>query len=536
MSLASPIIAPPSNSLPELPRFSLAPQVFDWCQRYIRQPDGPDSGGEWVFTAEQKRFLWYLYAIDRTGRFLWSRAVLRRAKGWGKSPYMAAIALAELCGPVRFGGWKGDNPIAVPVSVPHVQIAGISEKQTANTMSMVLAMIHESPIIDDYGLDPGLTRIYTESKGKLEPITASAQTAEGARPSFVVLDETHLWKEADGGHKLAQVIRRNLGKSRDGAARSVETTNAHEMGLDSVAERSYNAWQAQVTGAARGQSILYDSREAPPDMDLDNEGSLQRGLSFAYGDSVWVDLERIKEEIWDPGTPPSEARRFYGNQLVVAEDAWVTPQEWNRLETATTIDPEDEWTAGFDGSKSDDWTALVICRVRDSYIMPVGIWNPAQFGGTIPTAQVDFAVRKMFEQYDIVGFYADRAEFESYVDGWDQDFGDRLCVRSQPHHSVKFDMVGRKKETTEMVEAFHAAIVDGFLSHNGDKMLAAHVHNARRRPNSYGINIGKDATESPRKIDAAIAAVLARKARQDYLALPEKRRRRKRSGKAVFFA
>ena len=113
--------------------------MFQWCQEYVRQPDGPDAGERWQFTAEQIRFLHYLYAVDDRGRFLWSRSVLRRAKGWGKSPLMAALALAELCGPVRFDGFDADGvPVGAPASLPWVQIAGVSEKQTNNTMSMVI--------------------------------------------------------------------------------------------------------------------------------------------------------------------------------------------------------------------------------------------------------------------------------------------------------------------------------------------------------------------------------------------------------------
>ena len=95
----------PVLTLPPAPEKSLGPLVFQWCQEYVRQPDGPDAGERWQFTPEQIRFLHYLYAVDERGRFLWSRSVLRRAKGWGKSPLMAALALAELCGPVRFDGF-----------------------------------------------------------------------------------------------------------------------------------------------------------------------------------------------------------------------------------------------------------------------------------------------------------------------------------------------------------------------------------------------------------------------------------------------
>lgn len=520
-----------------MPEFSLAVGVLNWCNKYIRQPDGPDAGKRFRFTTEQKRFLWYYYAVDRTGRFLWSRATLRRAKGWGKSPYLAAIALAELCGPVRFSHFdkKTDEAIGKPVSLAWVQIAGVSEKQTANTMSMVLAMVAESPIIEDYGLDIGLTRIYTSNGGKLEPITASAPTAEGARPSFVVLDETHLWIETNGGHKLGEVIRRNLGKSRDGAARSIETTNAYEMGQDSVAERTHKAWLQQSESARGRVTILYDSRESSATVDFADESTVDSALEESYGDSHWVDHERIKDEIYDPSNPASQSRRFYFNQLVADEDAWLSPQEWDALMDKTKVVLEDEEiTLGFDGSKNDDHTVLIGCRVSDSHIFVLGIWDPKEYGGEAPRLLIDTAVKGAFEFYDVVGMVADVAEWQSYIDAWEEKYSEGLCVKATPRHSIAYDMRGNKLETVRLIENMHDAIVEGACTHDGNKKMAQHFYNARRRNNQYGLTIAKETPESPNKIDAAVGAALARKARQDYLALPESKRRRRRTGAAAF--
>jgi hypothetical protein len=525
----------PVLTLPALPAHSLGPQVYAWCQEYIRQPDGPEAGERWRFTREQIRFLHYLYAVNERGRFVWSRAVLRRMKGWGKSPIMAALSLAELCGPVRFDGWDaGGEPVGVPASLPWVQIAGVSEKQTTNTMAMVLAMIAESPIIEEYGLDPGLTRVFTTAGGRLEPITASAPTAEGARPTFVVLDETHLWLEANGGHKLAEVIRRNLGKSRDGMARSVETTNAHEQGVDSVAERSYDAWQAQLTGRARRSTILYDSREAPPSVDLADEDELHAGLAAARGDSVWLDLERVQDEIYDPATPPSVGRRFYLNQLAVAEDAWLDPVEYdNCADTSVVVEDGALVTLGFDGSITDDHTALIGCLIESDHLFEIAVWHPGPNG--VDRAAVDLEVRRAFQAWDVVGFYGDLHPWESYIDRWAEELGGNLVVKASPRQAVAWDMRSRLRDFTGACERLHAAIVEGQVSHDGAGRMRQHFHNARRRPNQYGVGVGKEHRESARKIDAVPAAVLARLARQDYLALPASRRRRRRSGRAQFY-
>lgn len=512
----------------ELPEKTLGWDVLRWTIDYIRQPDGPDAGGPWKFTPEQVRFILHWYAVDERGRWAHSRGVLRRAKGWGKSPVVGALALAELCGPVRFGGWANDgSPIGVPTSAAWVQLAGVSEKQTVNTMSLVLAMCTESPIVEEYGLDLGLTRIYTANGGRLEPITASAPTAEGARPTFAVCDETHHWTESNGGLSLDRVIRRNLGKSRDGSARMLETTNAHAAGSESVAERSFSAWLAMAEGRARTTGLLYDAREAPADVDMADESELLEALRVTYGDSVWVDLERIRDEVWDPSTPPEDSRRFYLNQISAAVDAWLSEPEWaGRADATKVVADRDVITLGFDGSRArargvTDATALIGCRVADGHIFEIEVWEqppgPAGDHWQVPVAEVQAAVDRAFAQWNVVGFYADPARWESYVAEWEAKYHRKMRVKSTAAHPIEWWM-NRQIPVVRALEQFHSAVVDGELTHCGSYALTRHALNARRRPTRGGLIIAKEHPDSAKKIDAVVAAVLAWQARLDAVA------------------
>jgi hypothetical protein len=530
---------------PDLPAANrtLGWQAVAWCEKYLVQPDGPEAGDPWKFTEEQIDFLWLHYAIDENGRFLHSRSVLRRSKGWGKSPFLAAVCLFELLGPCRFGGFDDDGfPVGIPVSMPWVQIAGVSEKQTQNTLTMVLAMARSDALTEAYpDLDPGLTRIYvTSNGGKLEPITASASTAEGARPTFAILDETHHWTDSNGGHKLAQVLRRNLGKIRGGDARSIETTNAHAIGEDSVAERSFEGFEAEQKIGRH--SILYDSREAVK-VDLADREAVKEALRYVYGDSTWVDLDRLMDEIYDPNTPPSEARRFYLNQLAAAEDAWIRPEQWDALANPELkLEDGDLITLGFDGSKSGDHTALMACRVADGALFALGVWNPEDHGGEIPGDLVDEMVCTARERFDVVAFYGDVHPFESYIDRWAILFAETqgrgkqssLCLQACARHSIGWDMRTRTKDFTIAVERVRSEIEDGTFQHDGNKLVRTHAINARRRSNAWGVTIGKEHRMSERKIDSMPAGILARLARIEYLALPKTRQRRKRTGGASF--
>jgi phage terminase large subunit-like protein len=47
------------------------------------------------------------------------------------------------------------------------------------------------------------------------------------------------------------------------------------------------------------------------------------------------------------------------------------------------------------------------------------------------------------------------------------------------------------------------------LEHDGDGLLARHISNAVTKIDNLGVRIVKDQRNSPRKIDAAVAAVIA---------------------------
>ena len=520
------------------PERTLGWEVLWWTTHFIRQPDGDTAGEEWRYTPEQVNFVLWWYALSAETRWIYMRGVLRRSKGWGKSPFVASLALAELCGPVRFERWalggerrpwrpepyRPGEAIGRPAAAAWVQLAGTAEKQTTNTMSMVLAMCAESPITGVYGLDLGLTRIYSRAGGRLEPITASFKTAEGARPTAVFEDETqHYYEGENGGVELDRVNRRNVGKSPGGTARVLETTNAHGAGEQSVAERSYLAWLAREEGRTQGAGgLLYDSREAPPETDLADGESLLAGLAAAYGDSTWVHLERIRDEVWDPSTPPQEARRYYLNQVSSAVDAWIAQPEWAGCADATKVVAHGEAvTLGFDGSRGrvgavTDATALIGCRVSDGHLFEVGVWEepagPAGDEWQVPELLVESALEAAFARYNVVGCFCDPALWWDAVSRWEGRYHRRLRVKVTAGAPMHF----RTNSATTMVKAtaeFHAAVLDGKLTHDGSHYLTKHVLNARRNVSRSGVQVAKEHPESRNKIDAAVAAILAWQAR-----------------------
>jgi hypothetical protein len=510
-----------------LPELTLGWGVIDWSDEWLIQPDGDFAGDRWVWSTSQVRFIAWYYALDEDGNYLYRRAAMRWAKGRGKSPALAALSLVELCGPVRFDYFDDTVPggaVGRPHPMPWVQIAATAESQTVNTMSLISAMAPKNgPLAKRYHLDVGKTLIYKPGGGRLEVITASARAVEGARPTFVVMDEVQEWVDMNGGHALARAIRRNLAKL-DG--RSIEAGNAHIPGEDTVSEKTLAAWQLQQEGRTRGGGILYDSVEAPPDTDMADEASLRAGLQVAYSDAPWVNMDRIVAEIYDPSTPPDVSRRYYLNQVVATEDAWVTPQQWEMLAApGQVVEDGADVVLFFDGSKTRDATALVGCDMATGHVFTVDVWEPHD-REPVPTASIDAAVDMAFERWRVVAFFADVQEWQGFTKvTWPERYGADLLVwassRGTEPQAIAWDMRTKLFDFTMAAETTHAEIVEKKFTHDGDSRLARHVINTRNRPNRYGMGIAKETRDSPRKIDAAVCMVGARMVRRLVLAAPE---------------
>src|SRR5690606_26831758 len=174
-----------------------------------------------------------------------------------------------------------------------VQLAANSENQAKDLLRIVNAMIPRR-MRQRYGIEPGKLQTQTASGSLIELLTNSERSSEGDPPTAILLNESHHMTWSSGGHALADVTRRNVGKSPESVgARVLELTD--------------------------------------PRTRLDDEESLERGLRQAYMDAPWIDIERLIAEVQDLRTPPADSIRFYLNGLAAAEDAWVDPRRFDAL-------------------------------------------------------------------------------------------------------------------------------------------------------------------------------------------------------------
>jgi len=505
--------------LPEIEDFtsgkvkSLGWSVLNWCTTYLGQPDGKTKGDNWRFTNEQALFVLRLYAIKPNGEFVFNRAILERAKGWGKSPLLAALCCAELLGPVRFSHFdETGQPIGRPEYTPLIQIAAISEDQANNTYYLVMEMLNEGLAYIAYDLKGCvmLSKVHTHDNGIIQKVTASPRGREGQRVTFVVCDETHLWVPAENGPELMDALRRNAVKMDN---RIVETTNAPVPGEMSVAEDSHEAVVKQVAGlAAAGVDgsyvkILLDTREVFVEDIYDKEKAFP-ALRYVYGDAAkdnggWVNLDRIWDEILDPSCREHMARRFYFNQRISGHTTWLKPHEWKACrDDSIKLKKTDQIALGFKITPSKA-CVIVACRLTDGALFNLSGKDWERTDGDpekweVSATAVDKRIRKLIDDYDVYKVVADQQSFQDIIGRWSIDYEDVIEETS----------VQNKTKMSRYCEAFESAVVGKRLKYNDDQ-ISRHVLNCHEVETPTGYTIRQETRHTTRYIIGAQAAVLA---------------------------
>lgn len=499
-----------------LPEYTLGYECLAWSYQWCINPQ---TGGPWMFSAEQARFILWYYAIDpETGLFVNRKGVLQRPKGWGKDPLAAILCLFELCGDCRFDYWD-ENHLPVAKNQPEAKVLLIanSRNQNKNTFDMIVNVmpLHSRQALN---IEVNATSVKVKNSTRsIEMMSTARDQMEGIRPTFQIGNEIQYWTPSKGRDKVHEVVTKNNGKIDN--SHILYITNAPVPGSDSTGERLRRAQDLQRAGQAVEQGWYYDSIEAHSDAPADWDWSLFI-LKMVYGDSYWVNLEQIRTELFDVSSPASENLRMYYNVLITSEDSIYSPGEWDGIEDFDKkLVPGDKIVIGFDGGKSDDSTALVAIRLEDRCIFTLGVWSkPEGAAGRnwqVNKQQVESTIQEAFNDYTVLAFYADVELWESYINEWSEKYKDRLMVKASTESTVGFDMRGNIKRSTHAHEALYSAVQEEKVATDGNPILRMHALHAHRRVNNFGMSFGKESRESPKKVDAYAATVIA------FLALTE---------------
>lgn len=503
--------------------------VADWIEQHCIVPDGFRMGDpfemyEWQLwcTANHYRVKPEATVGQLAPAFHYRRSLVIAPQKTGKGPWSATIILAEAAGPVVFNGWakggevyacsdwgcncgwwyeyEAGEPMGRPWPSPLLQLLATAVDQTDNVYRPLQSMIKNGPLSGLMKVGEEFTRV--GQNGRIDVVTSSALARLGNPITFALQDESGLYNDANKMTMVATTQRRGLAGM---GGRSMETTNPPDPSENSVAQRTLESQRPD---------IFKFWREPPRHLSFRDKRERRKILAYAYKGSDHVDLDSIEAEVAElMETDPAQAERFFGNRMVYGAGTWCEADAWDRRAKPRDVPDGVEVVVGFDGSDVDDWT-LLRCETQQGYQFtprfrdgtPM-IWNPADHNGQVPRLEVDAAVKDLFNRFRVVRMYADPPYWETEIDQWAAEFGEKIVLRWATFRPVQMHAACERLLTD-------VNKVDSGFSHDGCPVTALHIRNARKQPRpSERYVLGKPS--KPQKIDAAVTSVIAHEAAGD---------------------
>jgi phage terminase large subunit-like protein len=316
-------------------------RVERFVSTHIRQTKGRWAGERLGFEPWQRELVDELYLVDGEGRNVYREALIGVPRKNGKSTLMSAIALYGLMAQGEHGA--------------EVYVAAASKDQARIVFDQAREFVETSPELRRW-LRPQRSQILCPStNGVFRVLSSDAPLQHGLNPSLVVIDELHAHKDPELYYALTTGQLARL----DPLVVSITTA-----GYD----RETICWQVYQHGIAlekKGVDAMRKARffskwyTADPSKSVDDEKEWMKAnpASWITVEDLRIERERLPEYIF---------RRLHLNQWTDAEDAWVSPQDWDACAATAKrpliFDPKLPTFLGVDIGLKRDATAFVWCQ------------------------------------------------------------------------------------------------------------------------------------------------------------------------------
>lgn len=473
---------------------TLGPVAWQWMTDHLEHGGGDRAGHPYEIPAWFVPVLWRMYEYHpHTGRRLIRRVLIGVGKGNSKTEVAAAVANFEFAGPSLVA--DPDGPLIVVRNDPSVVMGAASFEQADLAYSAFSTMC--APIKDMFD-GPYDRYTFREDGGRVERVAAKAGTNDGKRPTCVIADELHEWVGNIARNHL--VLTNGLSKRQDSLEFNITTAGAYLT--DSLCFRMYEYGRKVAAGEIFDPSFLFVWYEGPADVDYADADQLRAALQEA-NPAEFVDIDRLMKRAYE--IPEYEHRRYHLNSWTVTEDQWMSPAAWNeRADPDRIIGPDEEVVLMFDGSASNDSSALVAVTVSDTpHVAVIGLWekpHPDDREWRVPRDAIDVAVRETFSAFNVQRLWFDRWGWEHQAARWQEWFGHDVVLE---HKTNAIQTV-----VAPACSLVYELVATGNMTHDGHPGLARHVANAHVKETPNGAYIVKPGTLTNAKIDAAYSAVM----------------------------
>lgn len=388
----------------------------------------------------------------------------------GKTMLAAALGLAEMF-------------VGAPSA--EVLIVASDQRQANITLRYAKRMVELNPVLAER-VQVYADRLYLpENDSVLLPLPAEPGALHGHDPSLQIVDELHVVTEA-----VWEAVTSVAGKRPQSLTLAISTPASSP---DSI------MWRLVEHGRAGTDPAFYFREYAAPEGCAADDRRAWRTANpalacrdpFLSEDGLDAARKTIREPVF---------RQLRLGQWVTGAESWLPWAAWDTCVTRRVVQPGERVVLAFDGSASGDSTALVGCTL-DGHLFVVDLWeNPGDPRWRVPREDVSNAVDVAFGRYDVLELACDPWGWRSEIEAWANRHGERRVLEWNTAHGQRM---------APATDRLYQAVVTNAVTHDGDSRLAAHIAHCVAKRTPMGDLVSKDKRGSPRKIDAAVAAIVA---------------------------
>ncbi len=441
-------------------------------------------GDALVLRPWQKELVRRIFARDADGGLTARVALVGTPRKSGKSALASTLALYSL--------------IAEGIEGGEVVVAAAEKEQARIIFGEAKRMVEASELSE-------LCTLYRDAifvpstNSVMKVLSAEAYSKEGLNVSRAIVDEIHAHKNRE----LFDVLSLSMG-NRGKLAQLLAVTTAGQKtdmtGQDSIAYSLYQYGKRVSTGEVVDPTFFMSWWEAPPEADH-RDPEMWKVANPGYDDLVSADdFESAVKR-----TPEPEFRTKRLNQWVSSMNAWLPNGAWQPLAEQRELLPDEDIIIGFDGSFNGDCTSLMGCTIpkddEKPYLFMIKTWEKQ------PEDTDDWRVNTQEVEDVIIQFCSTHNVKEIACDPyrWQRSM-DAMAEMGLP--VIEFPSTSPSRMVSACAK-FYTAVTEQTMIHDGDPLLERHLTNAVVKTDRIGPRIVKDNRSSPRKIDAAVAAVIA---------------------------
>jgi phage terminase large subunit-like protein len=440
------------------------------------------AGGPLILRDWQKTLLEHLFAWDDDGlRHRISLVGMPRKNG--KSAVGSVLGLYSL-----ILGPRGAEVYSVAAEKEQARIVFQDAKRTVEASPELSAI---TKLYRDAIELPSFNSVY-------RVLSAESVTKEGLNPTTVIFDELH----AQPDRELFDVFSLAMG-SRGKLASLIAITTAgvrsDRSGRDGIAFSLYQMGQKIARGELEDPTFFMAWWESEGDHRLRETWD---EANPGFGDlNAESDFESAIRR-----TPEAEFRIKRCNQWVSSVETWLPAGSWDECAGEVTLTDDDEIVLGFDGSYNGDASVIVGAVVPKVEGDPVKVFLVKAWEKDLEHDPDDWRVDIGEVEDTVIDFCAKHRVREIACDPF------RWQRSMEVLENKGLPVVSFPQSPQRMIKAcarFYDAVADGKLVHDGDPLLSRHIGNTAVKLTPAGPHIKKENPNSPRKIDAAVAAILA---------------------------